>query len=168
MERKWGLEFITLTLNDEYKDLTDETAKRYAKKLLDALKIEAKRRGNWSYKIWVYFSREEIKPDETARMFLVHSQQSKRPHFHVILYAIPCITITKWMQNYWNSPKASKRKRLGIVHRERIWDLCGAVSYCNRQKCFKERIQCYEGADPVDLERITDYEIERQIKAQKG
>lgn len=165
MERKWGLEFVTLTFNNEHKNLTDETAKRYAKKLLDALKIEAKRRGNWSYKIWVYFSREEMKPDEIASKFLVHSQQDKRPHFHVILYAIPCTTIARWMQNYWNAPKASKRKKLGIVHREGIWDLGGAVSYCNRQKCFKERIQCYEGSDRIDLEHITDCEIERQMKA---
>lgn len=166
MERKWGLEFITLTFNDEHKDLTDETAKRYAKKLLDALRDKAKKE-RWSYKIWVYFSREEIKPDETVSKFLVHKQQRKRAHYHVILYATPCSTITKWMRNYWNAPKASKRKRLGIVHNKGIWELRGAVSYCNRQKCFKERIQCYEGSDPIDLESITDYEIEREMKSQK-
>lgn len=166
MKREWGLEFITLTFNDENKDITDETAKKYAKKLLDALKDMGKR-SNWSYKIWVYFSREEMKPDETASKFLVHRQQTKRPHFHVILYAIPCSTIVRWVQNYWNAPKSSKRKKLGIVHREGIWDLRGAVSYCNRQKCFKERIQCYEGDNPIDLEHMTDYEIEREMKTQK-
>jgi hypothetical protein len=109
-----------------------------------------------------------MKPDETASKFLVHTQKAKRPHFHVILYANPCSTIVRWMQNYWNAPKASKRQRLGIVHSEGIWELKGAVSYCNRQKAFKERVQCYEGLARIDLERMTDYEIEREMKIRRA
>lgn len=164
--RKWGLEFITLTYNNEHKNITDDTTKKHAKRLLDALRDKAKREG-WSYKIWVFFSREEMKPDEEMEKFIVHKQKSKRPHFHIILYANPCTTITKWMRYYWNAPAKSKRRRLGVVHSEGIFDLGGAMRYSFRQAVYKPRIQCCERGEVVDIDRIKDYEIEREMKLRK-
>lgn len=157
MERKTGLIGMVLTMSDEYKALTDEEAKKLCKKMLSALKDIAKRK-NWSYVIWVYFSRTEAEKEPEIQRFVVHKKQHKRPHFHVILYANPCRTISEWINNYWNTPKTSKRRSWGKVHRHNIYDYKGFTGYCNSQKAFKERKQQHTGEKVLDLGKISDYE----------
>ena len=107
MERRTGCRGLVLTLNNQSKDLSDEEAEKAIKRLLDALRRKAKRE-NWRYYIFIGFSRSNQKLIE------------KRAHFHVFLYADPCETVAGWICNYWNPPKKSKRRRLGIVHRQKV------------------------------------------------
>lgn len=157
MERKTGLKGLVLTLNDDNRKLTDEGAKKLCKRLLTALKDMAKRKG-WSYVIWIFFSRSGQEPDPLVEKWVVHKRTAKRPHFHVILYANPCSTVVDWIQKYWNAPKKSKRKRLGIVSKHDISDFSGYVGYCNRQKAFKVRRQEHTGEAELEMGKILGYE----------
>lgn len=142
MKRKTGIKGLVLTLNEEYSNITNDEAKKLCKKLLSALRDKAKRE-NWSYVIWVFFSRKEQDPDPVIERYVKHKRTAKRPHYHVILYANPCRTVVDWLQRYWNTPKKSKRKRLGIVSKHDIQDCNAFMGYCDRQKAFKERRQEY-------------------------
>lgn len=160
MQRKTGLVGLVLTMSDDNKSLTDEEAKKQCKRMLTALKDIAKRK-NWSYVIWVYFSRSEADIEPVLQRFIVHKKMVKRPHFHVILYANPCRTVTEWVNNYWNTQKTSKRRKWGKVHRHEIYDYDGFTGYCNRQKAFKERRQEYTGEIDLEMGKIYEYEKHR-------
>lgn len=160
MERKTGLKGLVLTLNDDNRKLTDEGAKKLCKRLLTALKDMAKRK-SWSYVIWIYFSRNEAEIDPMVKRWVKRKRTEKRPHFHVILYANPCRTISEWINNYWNTPANSKRRRWGKVHRHNIYDYAGFTGYCNSQKSFKERRQEYTGEVKLEMGKICEYEKPR-------
>lgn len=107
MERKTGCMSLILTLNDANKDITDQEAKKAVKRMLSALRDKANRE-NWSYYIFVGFSRSN------------QGIKAVRPHFHVFLYAEPCWTVSRWIANYWEPPKKSRRKSLGIAKRKKL------------------------------------------------
>lgn len=157
MRRKTGLKELVLSLNDENVGISDKEAKALCKRLLSALKDMAKRKG-WSYVIWAFFSRKEADPDPLVERWVKHEKTAKRPHFHVILYANPCSTVVSWIENYWNAPKKSKRRRLGIVDKRSISDYKVFYGYCNRQKAFKERRQEYTGEAKLEMGKIYEYE----------
>jgi len=75
--------------------------------MLSALRDKANRE-NWSYYIFVGFSRSN------------QGIKAVRPHFHVFLYAEPCWTVSRWIANYWEPPKKSRRKSLGIAKRKKL------------------------------------------------
>lgn len=107
MERQWGCMSIILTLNDANKDLTDQEAELYIKRLLSALRRKAKRE-EWSYYIFIGFSRSNQKI------------KKERAHFHVFLYGCPCRTIEHWISNYWKPAKTSRRESRGVVTRRTV------------------------------------------------
>lgn len=107
MKRQWDCMSIILTLNDNNKDLTDQEAKLYIKRLLSALRRKADRE-SWSYYIFIGFSRSNQKI------------KRERPHFHVFLYGCPCRTIEHWISNYWKPAKKSRRESRGIATRKII------------------------------------------------
>ncbi|MBR0396912.1 MAG: hypothetical protein IJI10_01435 [Eubacterium sp.] len=84
-----------------------DDAEKSIKRLLDALRWRAKQE-DWRYYIVIGFSKSNQKIVE------------KYPHFHVFLYADPCETVARWLNNYWNPPKNSRRRRFGITKRKTI------------------------------------------------
>ena len=70
----------------------------------------------------------------------------------------PCRTIADWINNYWNTPANSKRRKWGKVHRHNIYDYVGFTGYCNSQKAFKERRQEYTGEVELEMGKICKYE----------
>lgn len=106
-KRKNGCMSIILTLNSQNKDIDIKEAEKSIKRLLDALRWKAKQEGWWYY-IYIGYSKSNQK--------II----TKNPHFHVFLYAEPCETVARWINNYWNPPKTSKRRRFGIVKRQAV------------------------------------------------
>lgn len=107
MERKEGYRGIILTLNNDKVGITDQEAEKKIKRLLSALRRKANRE-DWRYCILIAFSRSNQKIKQV------------RPHFHVFLHGDPCLTIGKWINNYWNPPKKSRRKAFGCVIQEKV------------------------------------------------
>lgn len=107
MDRKPGCMSLILTLNNVNKDISDKEAEMAVKRLLSALRRKADRE-NWSYYIVIGFSRSNQKV------------KRERAHFHIFLYADPCYTVSRWVNDYWNPAKKSRRKSKGIVQKMKI------------------------------------------------
>lgn len=135
MKRATGLKGLVLTLNNANVSITDAEAKKVIDTFLWALNKQGKRK-DWSYMVWVFFSRTEASPEEQVKQFKKCKPTAVRPHFHVILFANPCKTVADWINDYFNPKQASKRKRLGMVKRQNISNVAGLIDYGNRQSVF--------------------------------
>lgn len=135
MERATGLKGIVLTLNRENVNITDVEAKKVIDAFLWALNKQGKRK-DWSYMIWVFFSRSEAPPEEQIEPLKRCKPKAVRPHFHVILFANPCKTVVDWINDYFNPKKTSKRRRLGIVIKGSVSNVAGLIDYGDRQGVF--------------------------------
>lgn len=98
---------IVLTLNNEKVDISTDEAKRKVKSLLDALRIQAKRKG-WKYHVYIAFSRSNQKI------------KAERPHFHMLVIAEPWSVVRDWIIKYWNPPQKSFREQYGIVKHQKV------------------------------------------------
>lgn len=97
----FGASVILLTLDDDHINITDPEAKKILKKLLDALRAEAKKRG-WSYLIYVVFSRS----DQLGKKV--------RAHYHIYLEADPRGAVTNWVMSYWKADRSKRREKIGL------------------------------------------------------
>ncbi len=104
---KLGCYGIILTCNKYHENMSVDEAKKSIKRLLSALRIRANRE-KWSYSIFIGFS--------------VSNQKIKkeRPHFHILLTADPGAKVARWINDYWNPPKKSRREHIGIVKRQSL------------------------------------------------